>query len=201
MWMTHRRAFLQSCLTGAGSLLAAPSRPPNIIQILADDLGYGDLGSYGCEVPTPNLDRLASQGVRFTQAYVASPVCSPSRVAITTGQYPARHLINSYLDSRKRNREQGMRDYLDPNAPSIARALQQAGYATAHIGKWHMGGGRDVGDAPLPSAYGFDETLTSFEGLGDRVLWSDELSRMSERLGNGKIEHASKTETSRIFVD
>jgi arylsulfatase A-like enzyme len=180
---------------------AAAPRQPNVILILADDLGYGDLSSYGCEIKTPNLDRLASQGVRFTQAYVASPVCSPSRVGITTGQYPARHLINSYLDTRQRNREQGMRDFLDPKAPSISRAFQQAGYTTAHFGKWHMGGGRDVGDAPPPTAYGFDESFTSFEGLGDRVLWSDRLSQMSEKLGNGRIIHGTKTETSELFVN
>lgn len=201
--MTNRREFLQTCLSGAApyAVAAAPARRPNIILILADDLAYGDLSCYGSEVKTPNLDRLASQGIRFTQGYVASPVCSPSRVGITTGQYPARHLINSYLDTRKRNREQGMRDYLDPKAPSIARAFQQAGYATAHIGKWHMGGGRDVGDAPHPAAYGFDESLTSFEGLGDRVLWTDRLSQMSEKLGQGKIIHASKSETTEIYVN
>ena len=201
--MTNRREFLKTCLGGgsAGAIAGAAERPPNVILILADDLGYGDLGVYGGEIPTPNLDRLASQGLRFTQAYSAAPVCSPSRVGITTGQYPARHLINSYLDTRKRNREQGMRDYLDPSAPCIARAFQQAGYATAHFGKWHMGGGRDVGDAPLPSAYGLDETFTSFEGLGDRVLWSNPLSRMSEKLGRGRIVQAAKTETTRMFVD
>src|SRR3954471_12952691 len=150
--MPNRREFFGLC---AGGLMAAQARRPNIIQILADDLGYGDLRSYGCEIETPNLDRLASQGVRFTQAYVASPVCSPSRVAITTGQYPARHRINSYLDSRQRNREQGMRDWLSLEAPSIARAFRAAGYATGHFGKWHMGGGRDVGDAPRPTEYGF----------------------------------------------
>lgn len=199
--MTSRRQFTQACF---GGLLAAaqPRRQPNIILILADDLGYGDLGVYGCDIPTPNLDRLASQGTRFTRAYVASPVCSPSRVGITTGQYPARHLVNTYLDSRAKNREHGMRDYLDRNAPSIARTLQQAGYATGHFGKWHMGGGRDVGDAPHPTAYGFDESFTSFEGLGDRVLWpNDRLCQMSEKLAQGTILHAAKAETSRIFVD
>ena len=63
-----------------------------------------------------------------------------------------------------------MRDFLDPTVPAIARTFQDAGYATAHFGKWHMGGGRDVDDAPLPRAYGFDESLVSFEGLGDRIL-------------------------------
>lgn len=204
--MTSRRRFTQACLGGiaavAGATATAPRRQPNIILIFADDLGYGDLGSYGCDIPTPNLDRLAAQGIRFTQGYVASPVCSPSRVGITTGQYPARHLINTYLDSRAQNRKHGMRDYLDLKAPSIARTLQQAGYATGHFGKWHMGGGRDVGDAPHPSAYGFDESFTSFEGLGDRVLWpNDKLSQQSEQLGQGRIIHAAKAETSRIFVD
>ena len=200
--MPNRREFLQTCLGGAAAnALPAAARRPNIILILADDLGYGDLSCYGSEVKTPNLDRLASRGIRFTQAYVASPVCSPSRVGITTGQCPARHLVNSYLDTRERNRAQGMRDYLDAKAPSIARAFHQAGYATAHFGKWHMGGGRDVDDAPHPAAYGFDESLTTFEGLGDRVLASDRLSQMSEKLGQGKIAHAPKNEITGIFVD
>jgi arylsulfatase A-like enzyme len=194
--MLNRREFL-----GALPLAAAPAPRPNVILILADDLGYGDLGCYGCEIPTPNLDRLAAEGVRFTQGYVASPICSPSRVAITTGQYPARHLIFSFLHTRKRQRELGMRDYLDPAAPSIARTFQQAGYATAHFGKWHMGGGRDVDDAPLPAEYGFDESLTSFEGLGDRVLPPGSLSEMSAKLGRGRITWAPKHELTEIYVD
>ena len=201
--MTNRREFLQTSLGGvsASALSAAAPRRPNIILILADDLGYGDLSCYGGEVKTPNLDRFASQGVRFNQGYVASPICSPSRVGITTGQCPARHLIHSYLDSRKRQREVGMRDFLDPKAPSVARTLQAAGYATGHFGKWHMGGGRDVDDAPHPSAYGFDESLTTFEGLGDRVLSSDRLSQMSEKLGQGKITHEAKNKITEIFVN
>ncbi len=194
----NRREFLAA--SGA-TLAAAPARNPNIILILADDLGYGDLSCYGSEIPTPNLDRLASEGVRFTQAYVASPICSPSRVAITTGQYPARHLIFSFLDSRARNRALGMRDYLDPDAPSMARVFQRAGYATGHFGKWHMGGGRDVGDAPLPTDYGFDESLTSFEGLGDRVLPPGNLSEMSAKLGRGNISRRPQSELTAIYVD
>lgn len=201
--MTNRREFLQTCLSGvpAGALSAAAPRRPNIILILADDLGYGDPSCFGGEVKTPCIDRLASQGMRFTEAYVASPVCSPSRVGITTGQCPSRHLIHSYLDSRKRQRELGMRDFLDLKAPSIARTLQAAGYATGHFGKWHMGGGRDVDDAPHPTAYGFDESLTTFEGLGDRVLSSDRLSQMSDKLGQGTITHAPKHEITEIFVN
>lgn len=194
----NRRLFLKAAT--AGVAVAAHERL-NIIQILIDDMGYADLKCYGGEIPTPNIDRLAAQGVRFTQAYVASPVCSPSRVGITTGQCPSRHQIYSFLDTRKRHRELGMRDYLDVNAPSIARTFQQAGYRTGHFGKWHMGGGRDVGDAPLPTEYGFDESLTSFEGLGDRVLPPGRLSELNEKLGRGKITHAPQSELTGIYVD
>lgn len=196
----HRREFL---LAGgaAGAPCAQAARPPNMILILADDLGYGDLSCFGGEIPTPNLDRLASQGTRFTQAYVAAPICSPSRVGITTGQFPARRLIFSYLDSRAKQRQLGMRDYLDPSAPVMARAFHEAGYATGHFGKWHLGGGRDVDDAPHPKAYGFDESLTSFEGLGDRILPPSRLSDMSEKLGQGRITRVQKHEMTEMFVD
>lgn len=180
---------------------AAPERP-NVVFIFIDDLGYGDLSCTGNrDVQTTNMDRLAAEGGRLTQFYVNSPICSPSRVAVTTGQYPARHLIHSYLASRKRNRARGMRDFLDPKAPCIARAFHEAGYATAHFGKWHMGGGRDVDDAPHPEAYGFDESLVSFEGLGDRILPPGGLSKQSERLGQGKIVHVAKHEQTEICVD
>lgn len=188
----------------AGAIASAAQPRPNIIFILADDLGYGDLGITGNrDVPTPNLDGLAQQGVRFTQFYDASPICSPSRVGITTGQFPSRHLIHSYLSDRKTNRQLGMRDWLDPAAPCIARAFRQAGYATGHFGKWHMGGGRDVGDAPLPQAYGFDESVTSFEGLGERILGEEdgELSKQSAALGNGKVRLAHKYEQTGLYVD
>lgn len=175
---------------------------PNIVFVFIDDMGYGDLSCYGNEdIQTANIDRLAAEGVRFEQFYVASPICSPSRVGITTGQYPARHLIHSYLNSRKRNRERGMRDFLDPAAPAVARVFQNAGYATAHFGKWHMGGGRDVDDAPLPQAYGFDESLVSFEGLGDRILPPGGLSEQSRKLGKGAIRDVAKHEMTEIYVD
>ena len=85
-----------------------------------------------------------------------------------------------------------MRDYLEPTVPTVAKYLRTAGYATGHFGKWHMGGGRDVDDAPLPSAYGFDESYTSFEGLGDRVLPPGALSEQSAKLGHGEISRAPK---------
>ena len=192
----NRRTFLLG-----GVALAAAQPKLNVIQILIDDMGYADLGCYGGPIPTPNIDGIAAEGIRFTQGYVASPICSPSRVGITTGQCPSRHRIFSYLNTREQHRRLGMADYLDPKAPSIARTFQQAGYATGHFGKWHMGGGRDVGDAPLPTEYGFDESYTSFEGLGDRVLPPGRLSDVNEKLGRGKISHAPQAELTEIYVD
>lgn len=192
------RLSLMLCV--AASLCVADR--PNIVFVFIDDMGYGDLSCYGnTDVRTANIDRLAEEGIRFEQFYVASPICSPSRVGITTGQFPARHMIHSYLNSRKRNRERGMRDFLDPQAPAVARVFQDAGYATAHFGKWHMGGGRDVDDAPLPQAYGFDESVVSFEGLGDRILPPGGLSEQSRKLGNGAIRDVAKHEMTEIYVD
>jgi arylsulfatase A-like enzyme len=189
----------------ASQALAQPlkAKPPNIVFVLIDDLGYGDFSCTGnTDVQTVNIDRLAAEGTRFTQFYVSSPICSPSRTAFLTGQYPARWRMHSYLNSRAENQRRGMPDWLDPNAPSLARALKQAGYATAHVGKWHLGGGRDVGDAPLPQAYGFDESLTSFEGLGDRLLIKgDNLSNQNAKLGNGKIKWFEKYELTREYVN
>ena len=144
---------------------------PNIIFILIDDMGWADLSSFGnTDAQTPNIDRLAAEGIRFEQFYVNSPICSPSRVALSTGTYPQRWNITSYLSNRKDNRERGMAQWLDPAAPMLARSLHEAGYATGHFGKWHMGGQRDVTEAPPITDYGFDESLTNFEGMGAKLL-------------------------------
>jgi arylsulfatase A-like enzyme len=145
---------------------AAESTParPNILFILTDDMGYGDIGCFGGQfAPTPNLDRLAREGTRFTQYYSAAPICSPSRTGLTTGMFPARWNLTSYLQTRAGNRACEQADFLDPRAPSLARTLKAAGYATGHFGKWHMGGGRDVTNAPLFAAYGFDEHASTYE--------------------------------------
>ena len=145
--------------------------PPNIILIFIDDMGWGDFSCFGNpDAETPNIDQLAKEGIAFKQFYVNSPICSPSRVAISTGTYPQRWQITSYLAFREKNKTRGMANWLDPQAPMLARTLQQAGYATGHFGKWHMGGQRDVDDAPLISEYGFDESLTNFEGMGPKLL-------------------------------
>jgi len=143
------------------ALAAKAKRPPNILFILCDDLGWGDLHCYGHPViRTPNLDGLAAQGTLFTQFYVNSAVCSPSRTAFMTGQYPARHRIHGHLAQPELNAKRAMPNWLDPKAATVTRLLQQAGYATAHFGKWHLGGGTG---APDPGAYGIDvhRTLNS----------------------------------------
>ncbi len=147
-----------------------PPRRPHVVVVLVDDLGWGDLSCFGGPTQTTQIDRLAAEGIRFRRFYVNAPICSPSRVALATGQYPQRWRISSYLDHRQHNESRGMAQWLDPAAPMLARALRETGYATGHFGKWHMGGQRDVGDAPLITAYGFDRSLTNFEGLGPRVL-------------------------------
>jgi arylsulfatase A-like enzyme len=137
---------------------------PNILFILTDDMGYGDIGCYGGRfAPTPSVDRLAREGVRFTHYYSAAPICSPSRAGLTTGSFPGRWRITSYLQTRAGNRACEQADFLDASAPSLARTLKASGYATGHFGKWHMGGGRDVTNAPHLSAYGFDEYASTWE--------------------------------------
>ena len=144
---------------------------PNLILVFIDDMGWGDFSCFGNEdAKTPCIDRLAQEGLRFEQFYVNSPICSPSRVAISTGQYPQRWKITSYLSNRDHNQKRGMVQWLDPKAPTLARRLQNAGYATGHFGKWHMGGQRNIVDAPAITAYGFDQSLTNFEGMGPKLL-------------------------------
>ncbi len=176
---------------------------PNIVVIFIDDLGFADPSCFGNPlVKTPNIDQLAAEGIKLTNFYVNSPICSASRVALTTGQYQGRWKIHSYLNTRAGNANRGMADFLAPSAPTTAKKLKAAGYATAHFGKWHMGGGRDVDDAPLPQAYGFDESLVSFEGLGDRLIEDnpDALAR-ARALGRGTIIPCQRWERMQIQTD
>lgn len=146
------------------SSCSPPQPQPNIIFILTDDMGFADLGCYGGKFePTPNIDRMAAEGIRFTQYYSASPISSPSRTGLLTGQHPGHWNITSYLQTKAGNRDADMADFLDPKAQSLPRTLKAAGYKTAHIGKWHMGGGRDVDDAPEITNYGYDEYASTWE--------------------------------------
>jgi len=159
MHTRHVVCYLMLLLTMAGVALSVPaaSAEPNIVVIFADDLGYGDLGCYGGQhVKTPNIDRLASQGRRFTDAHSASAVCTPSRYALLTGRYPARRddlwgpvMLRSPL-------------VVSPDRLTVADVAKQAGYATACIGKWHLGFGQQAPTdwnkplRPGPLELGFD---------------------------------------------
>jgi arylsulfatase A-like enzyme len=175
---------------------------PNILVIFIDDMGFADPSCFGNPlIKTPHIDKLAAEGIKLTNFYVNSPICSASRVALTTGQYQGRWKIHSFLNTRAGNANRGMADYLNPSAPTTAKKLKAAGYATAHFGKWHMGGGRDVDDAPLPHAYGFDESLVSFEGLGDRIISNPKAVERARALGHGKVIPCKRWERMRIQTD
>lgn len=131
---------------------------PNVIFILADDLGAGDLHSTGHPyAKTPHLDKLANQGIRFERAYMAAAWCAPSRYALMSGQYPAR----DFNESKN----------LKPDEPTITKILNDAGYATAHFGKWHMTWGLDFADSP--GDFGIDEHFSTNHN-GNGKTWTKE---------------------------
>ena len=126
-----------------GAELCAAERPPNIIFIIADDLGYGDLGCYGQKrIKTPNIDRLAREGMRFTDFYAGSTVCAPSRCVLMTGYHTGRAFIRG-----------NGKDNLRPSDVTMAEVLKEAGYATGMFGKWGLG---HEGSTGLPTRQGFD---------------------------------------------
>ncbi len=164
----NRRQFLAAlgtttaaaalCSRGSAAKAAARNGRPNFVFIFADDLGWGDLGCYGNrQIKTPNLDELARKGTLFTQFYVNGSVCSPSRTAFMTGHFPARHRVHGHFAAHKQNKARAMPDWLDPEAHTVTRLLQDAGYVTGHFGKWHLGSGDG---APDPGEYGIDEHAT-----------------------------------------
>jgi arylsulfatase A-like enzyme len=156
----NRRDFVKMMGLGGVSLVlpgaapAAPKNKPNFVFILVDDLGWTDVGCYGSEFyETPNIDRLARRGMRFTDAYAACPVCSPTRASIMAGKYPARLNLTDYLKGRRRGKLNPA-DYLDQmplEEVTIAEALKEAGYATFFAGKWHLGP-----ESYWPEDQGFD---------------------------------------------
>tara|TARA_Y100001972_G_scaffold126713_2_gene181276 strand:+ start:917 stop:2359 length:1443 start_codon:yes stop_codon:yes gene_type:complete len=186
-----------------GCQLDKANELPNVVIIFVDDMGFADPSCFGNPMlKTPNIDKIAENGLRLTNFYVNSPICSPSRAALTTGQYPMRYKIHSHIAGSNRNRDRVMNNFLDPNAPTLAKTLKYNGYVTGQFGKWHLGGGRDLGDVPLPTEYGYDKSVVSFEGLGDRVLFPDDnLSKQSAILGNGEIIWAPKHKSTSIYVD
>jgi len=154
-------------LVACAARAATPPAPrPNIVFIFADDWGWGDLSAHGSTwLRTPHLDRLAAEGIDFGQFNVLNPVCSPSRTAVMTGQYPARWSVHQHFAHPSQNRPRGMPDWLDPRAPTLPRFLRAAGYRTGHFGKWHLTN-RQTPGAPRPEAYGIDEWAVFNGGAG-----------------------------------
>ena len=146
---------------------AAPSRP-NIVVILVDDMGFSDIGCYGSEIPTPNLDKLAGEGVRFTQFY-NTPRCSPTRAALLTGLY-SHQAGMGWLDNKVEPKSKGYHGRLLPRCVTIAEVLRDAGYFTAMTGKWHLG--QQNGTPPWKR--GFMRSLNSRYG---EVYFPKELDR------------------------
>jgi arylsulfatase A-like enzyme len=150
-----RRTFLSAC---AGAFTGAPAVPKlNFVFFLFDDLGWADVGYQGSDFyETPNIDRLASEGMRFSDAYAACPVCSPTRAAIMTGKYPARLGLTNFIPGQQTRRYTRVlapefRQELPLEETTIAEALHTAGYASASVGKWHLGGAPNY-----PDKQGFD---------------------------------------------
>ena len=174
-----RREFVSGAVgaTVVASLLNATEgntqSRPNILFILADDMGWADLSCYGRpDYQTPNLDKLATQGMRFTNAYSAAPVCTPTRVGFITGRYPARLRVGleEPIHERKELSPDELKTYGIPNDhPTVASLIKSAGYATALVGKWHLGYLPYFG--PLKS--GFDEFYGNMSGAVDHFTHKD----------------------------
>jgi arylsulfatase A len=151
-----------SCKNSSNKIKQLKSTQPNIVLILADDLGYGDLSCYGSKrINTPNIDKMAGEGLKFTQFYAGSAVCTPTRVSILTGQYPLRVNVSAHFNDREM--------FLDNDVLTIPKALKKQGYTSMHIGKWHLGGLNEAhvldrnNSMPGPLQHGFDHYLAMLE--------------------------------------
>jgi arylsulfatase A-like enzyme len=170
--MKRRRFCRNATLGGLGLMLESSSlgassgtaQPPNVVSVVVDDLGWRDVGYMGSTFyDTPHIDRLARESMTFTNAYAASPVCSPTRAALLTGKTPARLNVTDWIPGRGNAPDQKLqqvedKNYLPLEETTIAEMLGGAGYATAHMGKWHLGG-----EGHLPTDQGFDVNVGGYE--------------------------------------
>lgn len=167
-WLSH---IVLACASASSLAQSSATQKPNVVVILADDLGQRDLGCYGSTFyETPHLDRLAQQGVRFTDAYAACPVCSPTRASLMTGMWPQRTGVTDYLGAPNRPQDWKRNTKLLPapysdrlalDAPTLAKAMKGAGYATFFAGKWHLGP-----EGWWPENQGFDINMGGIERGG-----------------------------------
>ncbi len=164
--VSRHRASVASALmlvATAGASVLAQAGPPNVVLIVSDDQGYGDVSCFGGDIPTPNIDAIAERGARLTSFYVAAPVCTPSRFSLLTGRYPQRsqgglHSVGMMFNEA--HRSHGLRS----GETTVAACLQAAGYRTALFGKWHLGHGAVE---HYPTRHGFDEFYGALGGCID----------------------------------
>jgi arylsulfatase A-like enzyme len=196
----NRRDFLGASASAALAAQPTRDRPPNIIFIFSDNLGYGDLGCYGSIIRTPNIDRLAAEGVRFRHGYTASPICSPARAAFFTGRYPPRAGLPGLVFSDSTFA-------LPASQVLLSQVLKQAGYKTACIGKWHLGHAKPE---YMPHRRGFDR----YYGLpysadmtplplydGDKVIEEPaRLELLTRRFTNQAVDFIEKSKESPFFL-
>lgn len=177
MLKTSGQAFLIALFTLVGHDALAASRPPNLIWIMADDLGYGDLGCYGQKIiTTPNLDRMAREGMRFTHFYAGATVCAPSRSVLMTGQHHGHTRVRGNAGAAN-----PVAQALRAEDTTVAKVLKDSGYRTALIGKWGLG---DIGAAEsgLPRKQGFDQFFGYLNQVHAHNHFPDFLWRNEERV-------------------
>ena len=175
---------------GAQPLAVARTTQPNIVFFLVDDLGYMDIGAYNRHnfYETPNCDRIAAAGCRFTNGYAANPVCSPTRYSILTGRYPSRSAVTNFFAGRRGGTfaPAPLHDRMDLEEVTLAESLQEAGYATCFAGKWHLGPTEEF----WPEKQGFDVNI----GGNNRGMPRSYFSPYS----NPRLDDGPRESTSRI---
>ena len=175
-----RLTVLLLALSPVASISAEKPARPNIIILLADDLGYGDLACYGHRhIQSPHLDRLAKDGIRFTDFYAAAPVCSPSRAGLLTGRTPSRMGIHDWIPAKSPV-------HLPRDEVTIAALLKGVGYQTCHVGKWHLNGLFNSQKQPQPNDHGFDHWMATQNNAGYSHENPVNFVRNGERVGETK---------------
>ena len=164
-------------IIAAASSLSADASQPNVVVLLADDLGWADIGCYDGPVKTPTLDRLAASGTRFTDFYSGCAVCSPSRATVLTGRHHIRTGVYSWIHNSSQ------KSHLLPRETTLAEVLKAQGYATAHVGKWHLGLPTDAIDKPTPSDHGFDYWFATDNNASPSHRNPDNFIRNGEPVG------------------
>lgn len=152
----RKSILLLTLLVPSAAAVGAEAARPNVVMLLADDLGWQDVGCYGGPVKTPAIDELAAKGVRFTDFYSGCAVCSPSRATLMTGRHHIRAGVYSWIHDPSQRSHLLLREW------TLAEALKSAGYETAHVGKWHLGLPNDKFDKPTPDKHGFDHWFATW---------------------------------------